>query len=138
MGDLAYQHPNDMRPPLAVARGMRITVFVRELVMHAMIGNPEDGAAFERHSTADCQEVFYRLGHLVRTMRQEPVISHSNAKAEGHPVQQDRRDHGRPAKEEQGRDSPGMENAESDYGGPVHPIPLDDRRCVAIQGSSSI
>ena len=52
IGDVAFQRwnvlaqlvadedPTGMRPPLAVARGVRIAVLVRELVMLAMRGDP--------------------------------------------------------------------------------------------------
>src|SRR5271156_1031968 len=38
---IASQDPARMRPPPAIARGVRITFLVRELVMFAMDGHPE-------------------------------------------------------------------------------------------------
>ncbi|MGB6947468.1 MAG: hypothetical protein WBE37_34025, partial [Bryobacteraceae bacterium] len=43
VGGVANQHPADMTPPLAVARGVRIAFLVGELVMDAMVATQNIG-----------------------------------------------------------------------------------------------
>src|SRR5271155_575146 len=90
MHGLAHQQPADVRPPLAVARGMGITITVGKLMMDAMRSHPENRTAFERQRGAQCQKIFHPLGSLVAAMRQQPVVAHADAPASGHPPQQQR------------------------------------------------
>src|ERR1035438_9445780 len=80
---LAAQDPSHVRPPLAVERGVRIAVFVRELVMNAMRGYPENRAAFERQGRAPGEEVLHPLGRFVTAMGEQAMVAHADAEAAG-------------------------------------------------------
>ena len=64
---------------------MRIAFFVGVLVMHAMDGDEEDGASFERECAADGEDIFDPLGRLVASMGEESVVSHPDTGAAGDP-----------------------------------------------------
>src|SRR6266446_2204024 len=84
----AGQDPSHVRPPFAVAGGMRVTVFVRKLVMNAMGRDPENRPTLERQRRAPGEEVFDPFWSLVSPMGQQPVIAHADAKAPGNPPQE--------------------------------------------------
>src|SRR5277367_1837058 len=74
IGDVAFQcsnvlaqlvsnkDPTGMRPPLAIARGVRVAVLVSELVMLAMRGHPLERAAFQGSHGANGEKVLKPLG----------------------------------------------------------------------------
>jgi hypothetical protein len=78
--------PTGMRPPLAIARGVRITFLVRVLVMFTMDGHPQEWAPFHGRHAANRKKVFKPLGCRVRSMGEQPVITYAEPKAPGHPV----------------------------------------------------
>src|SRR5258708_36875693 len=82
------QDPSHVRPPLAVAGGVRIAVLVGKLMMNAMRGHPENRSALEGESGAPGQKIFHPLRRLVSAMRQQTVIAHANAEASGNPPQE--------------------------------------------------
>ena len=53
----ATQDPAQMRPPLAVARRVRIASLVGVLVMHAMYSDPVDRAALQCHGAKDRHDI---------------------------------------------------------------------------------
>src|SRR5580658_1945203 len=58
---IASQDPTRMRPPLAIARRVRITFLVRELVMLTMDGYPEKRATFHGRHAANRKKVLKPL-----------------------------------------------------------------------------
>src|SRR3954463_9345365 len=55
------QEPAGMSPPDTVTRRMRISMLIGVLVVEAVSCYPCDRAAFEGHSSAESQKIFYRL-----------------------------------------------------------------------------
>jgi hypothetical protein len=51
-------------------------------------GDPEDRSAFQGERGADGEEVFHPPGGFVTSVREKPVIAHSNAEASSDPPQQ--------------------------------------------------
>ena len=98
---LPGENPAGVRPPGALARRMRITVLIRMLMVDAMSGHPEDGAAFECERAAPCQHVFDPFVRLVATVGEEPVVAHPDAQHSGHDVENQRGEHGAPIDEQQ-------------------------------------
>src|SRR5580658_2878507 len=77
---LAGKDPSHVRPETAVARRVRIARLVGELMMDPMRGYPENRSAFQRQRSANREEIFQPLGTFVTAMRQQPVITHADAK----------------------------------------------------------
>src|SRR5271155_1588012 len=86
---ITSQDPTRVCPPLAIARGVRITFLVRELVMLTMDRYPEQRAAFQSHHAAERKKVLKPLGSCVRAMGEQPVITHAESQAACNPVQKD-------------------------------------------------
>jgi hypothetical protein len=68
---------------LAVAdvRGVRIALLVGVRVVLAVVGDPVEHAALERHRADDREAVLDRLVGLERAMRQQPVIADRDPEA---------------------------------------------------------
>src|SRR5271156_128635 len=79
------QDPTRMRPPLAIARGVRITFLVGVLVMFTMNGHPQQRAALDRRHAANRKKVFKPLGCREGAMGEQPVITDAESQAPGHP-----------------------------------------------------
>jgi hypothetical protein len=60
-------------------------------------------------------------------MRQQPVITHTDAESETGPVKEDGRPEGSPIKKEESGDRPDVENDHHNRGQPVHSVVLGDR-----------
>src|SRR5271157_3323863 len=125
MSDVAYQHPNDVRPPAAIAGRVGISLFIGELMMNPMGGHPEHRAAFQSHGAADREKIFNCFGYFVRPMGQQAVIAHPDSQTHGHPIQRYGCNEGGPTKKEKCRDCAEMKNCESDDSDPVDTISLD-------------
>ena len=97
---LAPDEPSGMGPPAAFARGVGVAVVVAELMVNAVRGHPEDGAALERERGAERHEVLKPLGDLVATVREQAVVAHANADVNGQNVKNDHRGQTPPAEEE--------------------------------------
>ena len=127
MQRVAHHHPDDMRPPFAVAGRVRIAFFVGELVMDAVCGHPGDGTAFESQRAANGEEILDALGDFVAAMRQQAMIAHADAEAQGNPVERQGHEKGGPAKEEERGHGAGVEHDESYRRDPVDSISFDNQ-----------
>ena len=123
---VADQHPDDMAPPLAIARRVRIAIFVGELVMDSVSCNPKHRPAFERQRPADRQEILDPLRRLVGTMGQQTVIPHSDSQAQRNPVKRQCGKESRPAEEEKSGDRPSVKKREGRHRYPVDSVSSDE------------
>ena len=87
MLSVAVDDPSHVCPKTAIARGVRIPLLVRLLVMNAMRGNPENRATFQSHRTTDAEEVIQPFRHLIGAVGMETVISHPDSASDAEPVQ---------------------------------------------------
>jgi hypothetical protein len=99
-----------MGPKAAVMRGVRITISISVLMVHAMRGDPEYGAAFQRQSAACRQKVFDPSGSLVPTVRKQAMVTHPDPETAGNPPHHHREYEGLPTEEEQRRECPDMKS----------------------------
>src|SRR6266576_1718309 len=79
-----------MRPKPATSRRVRITLFVRILVMHAMRGDPENRSALECERAAGRQEILNPFRRLVAAVREQSMIAHTDAETSRKPPQYER------------------------------------------------
>jgi hypothetical protein len=86
----AEHDPAHVRPEETLSRRMRVAMLIGLLMMDAMNGNPEYGAALKRERTAKREEIFQPERTLISPMGMEPVIAHADSKASGDPVKKDR------------------------------------------------
>ena len=111
MQRIAPDDPSDVSPPAALAGSVRVALAVAVLMMDAMGGHPEDGAAFERERGADGHQVFQPLGRLITAMGQQAVVAHADADIDGQnrehqhhreplPGEEEERGHGADVKED--------------------------------------
>src|ERR1700693_500662 len=77
-----------MRPPLAIARRMRIALLVGMLVVDAMRGHPENRAALKRQRRANREEVFDPEGSFVASVREQAMVADANTEARRNPPEQ--------------------------------------------------
>ena len=59
-------------------------------MVDAVNRHPGDRAAFERQRTTEGKEVFSHQGQFVRTVCVQPMVSHADAEAGSHPIEEDR------------------------------------------------
>jgi hypothetical protein len=90
-----------MRPPATIMGSVRVTGAIRKLVVNTMGGHPENGSPFERQRTANGKNVFQPLGSMVAPMRQQTVISHTDAHIDGHKPEPEEAEKRFPRKHEQ-------------------------------------
>src|ERR1039457_4596429 len=102
---MSEEDPTCMRPPFAIARRVRITFLVRELVMLAMIGHPEQRAPFQSRHSANRKKMLKPLGCREGAMDEQPVITDAESQAHRHPVQKERDEQRMPGEEEERRHS---------------------------------
>src|ERR1051326_5247650 len=102
--DASGDDPAHMRPKTAIARRMRVPLYVSILVMNAMRCHPEKRPAFQRQRGADGKKVLHPLIRLESAMSQQPVIAHPDAEAAGNPPQQHGHKQRLPGKHEERRD----------------------------------
>src|SRR4029077_3411280 len=98
---LAHKDPAHMSPPFTVDGRMRVAVHIGKLMMNAVRSHPENRSAFESEGGANCEEIFYPLRRLVAAVRQQAVISHSDAQTTRHPPQEHGDEQRLPGKEKQ-------------------------------------
>src|ERR1044071_7646159 len=84
---LPHENPSHVRPPFTVDWRVGITFFVGKLMVNTMRRDPENRATLKCEGPADRQRVLDPFRRLVSTMRQQPVISHSDSQAAGDPPQ---------------------------------------------------
>jgi hypothetical protein len=99
-----------MGPKTTIMGRVWVTLFIGVLVMHAMGCNPEQRASFEGQRTAHSQNIFNPLGRFVSAMREQPMVSHPNAKAPRNPPQEQSEKKGLPTEYEQRRHCAGVEH----------------------------
>ena len=75
----AIEYPAHVRPPCAVAWGVRVAGLVGVLMVHPVDGYPVERAALERHRAAGSHEVFEPSGRYVATMGELAVVAHADA-----------------------------------------------------------
>src|SRR5882672_4073670 len=112
---LSRNDPAHVSEKSAVIRRMRIAFLVRILVVHAVRRYPRDRSAFNRQRSARRKDIFHPLMSFVAAMRQQPVITHSDAETAAHPISNDGEDKALPGKEEEGREGEDMKHDEK-YG----------------------
>ena len=83
---------------------VRVAFLVRVLVMHAVDGDPEDGAAFEGQRAAHGEQILHPLRRFVAAVGQQAVVSHADADASGDPPQHHRDEEGLPGEKEERSD----------------------------------
>ena len=106
---------------------MRIAWLIGVGVVYSVRHYPLNWSTFERQRTAGDQKVFNRFRHCITAVREQPVPTHADAQARTDPIKDERRNHRRPAPEEQSGDGRKMGNNEKDRCAPVNGISL--RRC---------
>jgi hypothetical protein len=62
MHGFTSEDPAHVRPPFSVARGVRITLLVCELMMNAVRSHPENGSAFKTQRAAEGKKILDPLG----------------------------------------------------------------------------
>src|SRR5688572_32238612 len=117
-----------MCPPAAVARCMRVASAIRMSMMNAMCRDPLNRAAFERQRSTGDQEVFDWFRNPVRTVRDQAVIAHADAKHAGNPIKYDRGDKRRPTPEKESRDRGRVTNDKKNCRSPIQS--LLERSCL--------
>src|SRR3954447_6431475 len=116
---VAEQNPADVRPEAAVARAVRIAFQIRQLMVLAVRGHPENRAAFERQRAAEREEVLERLRGLESAMRVKSVVAEADTEPHGEPVQGNRDREVRPGKGPERRDGEHMESTHEARGDPI-------------------
>ena len=107
----------DQRPPSRGECG--IAFLVRILMMHAVRGDPGNGAAFDGQRAAGGQDVFDEFRCFVAAMRKQAVIAHADAEAAGNPPHDDGEDQGLPGEKEEGAEGAEMQ---ADHDGGHAPV----------------
>src|ERR1700674_1292439 len=111
-----------MRPPLAIARRVRITFLVRELVMFTMRGHPQERATFQGRGAANREKVLKPLRCGEGAMGEEPVIAYAESQAARHPVKKDRDEKHMPGEEEGCRQCAKVKQRQNRRDRPAEPI----------------
>src|SRR5580700_3366117 len=88
---------------------MGIALFVRVLMVHAVGGDPGNGAAFDGQRATGSQDVFDEFRSLVAAMREQAVIANADAQAAGNPPHDDGENEGLPGEKEEGAEGSKMQ-----------------------------
>ncbi len=134
LGRIVLQHlagddPADVSPEAAIAGRMRVTFLISVLVMEAMGCDPENGTTFKCESGADSEGIFHPFGSFVTPVREEPMVAHTDAEADGNPPQKNSDGKGRPTEEKQRSDSADMKDDHKEDGDPGDGL---GKRTVAV------
>ena len=108
-----------MRPPLAIARRVRIAFLVRELVMLTMRGHPQERAPLQRRRAANRKKVLKPLRGRVGAMGEQSVITYAKSQAPRHPVKEERDEQCIPREEEGCRECPNVKQRQNRRDQPV-------------------
>src|SRR5271154_3285590 len=119
---MSKEDPTGMCPPLAIARRVRITFLVRELVMLAMIGHPEKRASFQSRHSANRKKILKPFGCREGAMDEQPVITDAESQSHCHPVQKDRDEQRIPGEEKKRRHRTDVKHRQYRRDLPVQPI----------------
>src|SRR5579859_3639958 len=90
-----------MRPPLAIARRVRIPSLVGVFVMHSMDCDPVDRPALERKRSADCDAILQPFRNRVASVGKQAVITHCDSNVLCQNPYRDKHNDGRPTEAEQ-------------------------------------
>ena len=115
----AGEDPAGVGPPGAVVRRVGVAFLVGVLMMDAVGGDPEDGAALKREAAAHGDEVLDPLGGLVAAVREQAMVGHADADVDGEEVGDDEGGEVLPGEEEEGGDGSDVEESHDDGGDPV-------------------
>jgi hypothetical protein len=105
----AGDEPADVGPESSFAGRVRVAFFVGVLVMLAVGGDPEDGAAFESEGGADGEEVLHPFGSFVTAMGEEAMVAHADAEASCYPPEEHGYKEGLPVEHEESSDGSDVE-----------------------------
>ena len=78
--------------------------------------------AFERQRPTDREEILQRRRHLVRPVRVQAVVPHTNAQTGGNPVEEDRSGESCPTEHEKSGNGAQMQKGQHNRRKPVHPL----------------
>src|SRR6185437_4392915 len=98
---------------------MRITLFIRILMMDAVSCYPENRSALKRQSRAHRHKIFHPFRSLVPPVREQTVIAHSNTQTSGDPPQESCNEQRFPGKEKQRRYCSYVEGSHKKTGDPI-------------------
>ena len=115
---LAGDEPADVGPESTFAGRVRVAFLVGVLVMLAMGGDPEDGAALESEGGADGEDVLHPSGGFVAAMGEEAMVAHADAEASGNPPEKHGNEEGFPTEHEERGDGAEMERDHDEEGQP--------------------
>ena len=115
----AGENPAGVSPPGAVVRGVGVAFVVGVLMVDAVGGNPEDGAALKGETAAHGDEVLDPLGGPVAAVREQAMVGHADADVDGEEVHDDEDGEVRPGEEEESGDGSDVEEPHDDGGDPV-------------------
>src|SRR5258708_24453994 len=127
---LAGQNPSHVGPKPAILWGVRVALFVRILVMHAMRGDPENRSALEGERRTGRQEILDPFRGLEAAVREEAMVAHADAETPRNPPQQNRHQERFPAKREECSDGA---NVKCDHEKRRNPIYGPRKRLVALK-----
>lgn len=115
----AGEDPTGVSPPGAVLRGVGIAFVVGVLMMDAVGGDPEDGAALEREAAAGGDEVLDPLGGAVAAVREQAVVRDADADVDREEVHDEEGEQVGPGEEEERGNGADVEGSHGDGGDPV-------------------
>ena len=115
----AGEDPAGVRPPGAVVRSVGIAFLVGVLMVDAVSGDPEDGAALKGETAAQGDEVLDPLGGLVAAVGEQAVVAHADADVDGEEVHDDEDGEVGPGEEEEGGDGSDVKEPHGDGGDPI-------------------
>ena len=98
---------------------MRVAGVVRQLVVLAVGGDPENRSALERQRAADREEILERFRALEAAVRMQAVVAEADAEADRHPMQHERDDEVLPGEEPERHDGEHVERQHETTGNPV-------------------
>jgi len=120
MHSAASDDPAHMGPQTAVHRGMRIAFFVGVLMMNAVRGNPGDRSAFQGQGAAGGEEIFHPFRSFVAAVREQAVITHTDAEAAANPPHDNGKKKGLPGKEKDCGDGTEVQPNHYESDAPIH------------------
>jgi hypothetical protein len=93
-------------------------------MVQPMDPNPENRSAFQRQRAAYREEILDPLWRFVAAMREQPVITHSDAEATRQPPQEDRNPKRLPGEVKECNDCSDVEDCHKNSSQPIHPISI--------------
>ena len=119
---VANENPAGVRPPLAVARRVRIAIVIGKLMMLAMVGDPLQRAAFHRGHSANGEQIFHPLWRGERAVREQAMEADAEAEAGGDPVESGGDEKSLPTEKEKCGDRADVKGQQDGRDGPVEAV----------------